>query len=517
MRFDCFKNLMRMAPVSDSFFYDFLCIARNDRIFSLQIGHLEIDELANLMSRMGLKVSEKRLQELMNKYDIDGGGSIEMSEFLMLLKSQKQDAALRIKEMMESPIMCLRQERGKPYVPPENGFLHITVIDGFARKKIYRVLTTTDREYIEEMSKEMGGNVANMVQSSLENTKLRLDEALTLAETMMNDSRDKVAIVKKLLLQMDRTDDAQHFLSSMIGGNRADMLRLKKDFGAAMRPLLGNPNGYYVLDMAKEMDRMCLERLLEISATDAVNRQEASKIGYGRIGDLSQKGNYSCFRNEMFNGQPITMTVNFISPMPTSGKLEFDFSGGGRPPREVLVLSDQRIIKILRSHHLLDARYVAIALAKLEEARVKAQQTLGCNGNTYYECPMDRARLIGEHLETFYNNLHLRMKQFEDSIERENADDCDEAGRLIEMFEREKYPIPPSIADYYQRQEALQKEREEKEAAEKAAQLEKERRMAERYAIYRGASTVSQIQTQQGANGEDSEEDDSEDEMSMER
>jgi hypothetical protein len=259
-------------------------------------GQLEIDELGNLMTRMGLKLSEKRLKELMNKYDVDGGGSIEMSEFLMLLKSQKQEAIQRIKEMTESPIMILRTDKEKkPYLPPENGFLHIKVIDGFARKKIYRVLNTTDREAIEEMCKEMGGNVSNMISSSLENTKVRLDEALTLAETMMADSRDRVGVVKKLLLQMDRPEDAQHFLLSIIDGNRQDMLRLKKDLGAALRPLIGNPNGYYVLDLTKEMDRLCLERLIELSATDAVNRCEASKIAYGRVGDLSQKGNNSFF------------------------------------------------------------------------------------------------------------------------------------------------------------------------------------------------------------------------------
>lgn len=462
------------------------------------------------MSRMGLKLSDKRLGELMNKYDVDGGGSIEMSEFLMLLKSQKQEAVLRIKEMMECPIMVLRNDKKNRYIPPESGFLHITVVDGFARKKIYRVLTTTDREYIEEMSKEMGGNVTNMVKSSLENTKLRLDEALTLAETMMMDSRDKVAIVKKLLLQMDRTDDAQHFLTSVIGGNRADMLRLKKDFGAAMRPLLGNPNGYYVLDMSKEMDRMCLERLLEISATDAANRQEASKIGHGRTGDLSQKGNYSCFRNEMFNGKPITLTLSFVSPMPTSGKLEFDFSGAGRPSRDVLVLSDQRIIKILRSHHLLDPRHAAIAMLKLQEARVQAQQTLGCNGNTHYECPMDRARVIAEHIETFYNSVNLRMKMYEDAQDKENAVETDANGKLIDCFEREKYPMPLSIADYYVRQEIKQREKEQKEAIEKAAQLEKERRMAERYAIYRGGSTVSHVHMPlQQAESSDSDDDSS--------
>jgi hypothetical protein len=454
---------------------------------------LEIDELGNLMAQMGLKLSEKRLGELMNKYDVDGGGSIEMSEFLMLLKSQKQEAQLRIKEMLEQPIMILRNGPKKQhYVPPEIGFLHIKVIDGFARKKIYRVLTTTDREYIESMSSELGGNASKMVSSSLENTKLRLDEALTLAETMMNDAGDRLNVVKKLLKQMDRPEDAQHFVLSVIGNNRAEMLRLKKDLGAAMRPLLGNPNGYYVLDLADSMNRMCLERLLEISATDGTRRQESSKIGYGRIGDLSQKGNFSCFRNEMFNGEPITLTINFVSPMPEKGILEFDFSGGGRPPRDVLVLSDARIIKILRSHFLLEARFAAIAMLKLREAAEAGHSTLGCNGVTYYECPMERAKLISEHMEAFYNNVQFRSKQHLDSLEKENFDEVDHLGRLIDMYERDKYPVAPDIGDYYVRQEAKQRERDEADAVERAKAEEKAARLAERYALYRG-QTVDEV------------------------
>ena len=64
----------------------------------------------------------------------------------------------------------------------------------------------------------------------------------------------------------------------------------------------GNPNGYYTLDLTKIMDRMCIERLLEVSATTAAKRCEESKLAYGRVGDLSQKGNWSSFRNERYNG-----------------------------------------------------------------------------------------------------------------------------------------------------------------------------------------------------------------------
>lgn len=45
-----------------------------------------------------------------------------------------------------------------------------------------------------------------------------------------------------------------------------------------------------------------------------------SRLGYGVLGDCSQKGNWSSFRNEMFNGKPVVVTTEFASPMPRSGE-----------------------------------------------------------------------------------------------------------------------------------------------------------------------------------------------------
>ena len=82
------------------------------------------------------------------------------------------------------------------------------------------------------------------------------DEGLQVAQRMLEDSGDKVATIKKLVLQMNDTDDARNLITSLLENDRTEMLRLKRDFGAALRPILGNPNGYYILDLAKEMDRM---------------------------------------------------------------------------------------------------------------------------------------------------------------------------------------------------------------------------------------------------------------------
>lgn len=43
---------------------------------------------------------------------------IELHEFLMLLKSQHKEAQSRIKELVEAPIMVLRADQSKQYLPP---------------------------------------------------------------------------------------------------------------------------------------------------------------------------------------------------------------------------------------------------------------------------------------------------------------------------------------------------------------------------------------------------------------
>ncbi|RYH14421.1 EF-hand domain-containing protein [archaeon] len=139
------------------------------------IGELDKEELRNLMVKMGLHISHKRLNDLMNKYDVDQGGKLELHEFLMLLKSQYKEASSRMKELTECPIMVYKHDTRTRYIPPEGGILHITVMDGFARKKIYRIMNACDREAIHAVTKEVGGiSGMNMLSSSLQGTKLRL-------------------------------------------------------------------------------------------------------------------------------------------------------------------------------------------------------------------------------------------------------------------------------------------------------------------------------------------------------
>lgn len=61
---------------------------------------------------------------------------------------------------------------------------------------------------------------------------------------------------------------------------------------------------------------------------------------------------------------------------------------------------------------LSEPKDAAVALHRLRHAKQQSDLTWGCDGHTYLECSMDRARLIGEHCESFYATVHQRCRQY---------------------------------------------------------------------------------------------------------
>lgn len=147
---------------------------------------------------------------------------------------------------------------------------------------------------------------------------------------------------------------------------------------------IGCMDGFYSLDLSNQMDKFCFNKLLEMGMTIAYRRAKKSRLGYGTLGDCSQKGNWSAFRNEIFNGKPVVVTTDFASPMPKSGRLEFDFVSEQRVGKDDFILNDVRLTNMLvRVFQILpDERdYV---LNKLRRIKELCDKTLG--GTTHIRC-----------------------------------------------------------------------------------------------------------------------------------
>jgi Ca2+-binding EF-hand superfamily protein len=383
-------------------------------------GELDKDELRAVLNRMGFdKMDHEKMEDLMAVFDIDGAGTIVEEEFIQLLRSQAREANMRVEEMISYPIMALASSPTAKYVPPRKGVLSMNVIDGFVRKDNHKVISATDQKYALSMANSMG-SIEHM-DAVIKNTKLRLFEGAELYKKYHLETGDMASALAKILPQMVFSSEARHLMSKITKDDRVKISQVKRKVGVALKPILGMYNGYYVLDLKKELDRLCLSLLLEQSSSinSKMRAKDEELLGNSVIGDTSQKGNWASFRNELFNGEPFTITIKEFTPMRKEGILEFDFSGGQRPDGSELPISDRRLLKVLRNLALLSKDQMPVAEAKLKSWKAMAKKGEINVGWSIYETSLDKARSIGLAKEDFYAGLVERRDEVKKAVQRE--------------------------------------------------------------------------------------------------
>lgn len=375
-------------------------------------GRLDKDELQDVLDKIGFSIDHERLCDLLAVFDIDGAGTIDLQEFLSLLKSQHKEATVRIKEITEYPIMAAYHITPKvKYVPPRSGILKLNVIDGFVRKKNFYTVTSLDQKYAHQMAKRIGDVM--LMTDAVGHSKLRINEAYSMYKTMYKETGDRVESVIKILPLMMSPTEARQLVTKATHDERIQLNRVKTKLGIAMRPIFGAYNGYYILDLKKELHRACLSRLLEQSQTINAKRASESIIAHGRVGDLSQHGNWSSFRNEHLDSKPIIITPQLFTPMPQSGILEFDFSGGNRPDGSELKMTDKRLCKVLSNICLImKSEQQHDALVQLKQWKLKAKEKSKDNLLYMPICALSvgKALDVGLATDVFYDNLYQRYE-----------------------------------------------------------------------------------------------------------
>lgn len=168
----------------------------------------------------------------------------------------------------------------KRYIPPREGILRCKVVDGFVRKRDYHTLTSLDKKYAYEMAKGIGDVL--MMTEAVRNTKMRIDEAYGMYRTMYRESGDKAEVLVKVVPQMMHPAEARQLVTKATLDDRVELARIKMAFGVAVRPMFGSFNGYFSLDLSKEIHRVCLVRLLEQSQTVNATRAANSIIRPGQ-------------------------------------------------------------------------------------------------------------------------------------------------------------------------------------------------------------------------------------------
>lgn len=384
-------------------------------------GEIDKNELMGLLPQLGIHISESQVDDVMARYDIDGMGTIELPEFIGFVKSLHEDASKRMKDMSETIQMALTENLKRRYVPPREGILRMELLDGFVKKDLFQVISSADQTNMTSVAKETG-DTSNLLPYGFENMKIRLNEAIELYEAMFKDSGDKIKVLVKLLPQMASPEEVRALIKKITNNDILEVQRVKQALGQALKPIWGMPNGYYNLDLTKDMDRICLSMLFEHSHTLGSQRGGLCRLDGFFFGDTSQHQNWQCFRNEILNGNPIKLTPQLFTPMPRTGRLSFDFSGGFRSVEIPPTITDSKMIKIMLNSHIIEPVEIMQYESTLASWGSDKQLVKNANkgiGKTIFEISVPDALEIGEHVAKFYSNLPIRMANSLECARRE--------------------------------------------------------------------------------------------------
>lgn len=196
--------------------------------------------------------------------------------------------------------------------------MFIEIEDSFSSRGTDVVMSTDTHATMLDIVEGGTSSRAKILSYSIMHAKIHLLEAMQIFRTMSSELKDPAAIVQKLLPRMSSAKDAKQLMLTSLSDVHS-LSRLRKLMGSCLNPMIGQFNGYYQLDLRQQQDRVCMTKLLEQSQKMQDERMNASLLGRGLTGDISQKGDWSCFRNELKDGHAVQLTAVMFNPMPNSG------------------------------------------------------------------------------------------------------------------------------------------------------------------------------------------------------
>jgi len=382
----------------------------------------------------------------MATYDTDGNGSIDTEEFSCFLNHMRHEIEKHRHQLVSLPVLGLVEgaaealarglvsQRRQPaasaldvgsaivhsvkfgnydneegrYVPALTGHMCMEVVDSHTIKDVLYTVASCNRRYSDLVAQNTPDPEA-LKRATLGLTQIRVDDAVGICQGLVKKKKNMIHVLVNLLHQVSSVADARLLISEVIDGDRSKMVKLRREMGHGLKATLGMLNGYYSLDLSVPTDRKTLVSLYEQSRT--LNHHKASKspLGYGLLGDTSQKGNWSSFRNELYDGRPMVVDEEFIAGLPAYGTVEFDFSGEERFREGDVVTKDFAVANMLIHVGLIRAADLDSTMASLREMRLEGNVCSASNcGKTIYERSWADALEIARHSCAFYENLVTR-------------------------------------------------------------------------------------------------------------
>eukprot|EP00752_Nemacystus_decipiens_P005020 g4560.t1 len=294
-------------------------------------GSLELDELLELFQGLGCEMDENRCNKLISVYDLDRSGVLETEEFVTwMMLEHVRDPTSKKGRLMETP-------KAKPWPVPRDGayVIHFRA-SRFPGDRIH-VESAEGLAAMVENIRHM--NTATERLRMFENAAMHTDMVLTAKQAEMmavlvEHDQDRVMTAERLLPQVVNPEERTQFLDSFL--NESQRLRLAVRMKGMFRAIMGNPTGFYTLDLASPRGRMTAIKLGEIA-----NAERCLKNTRGAC-DTSQKGNRMMFRNEVLDTAPQNLTVQWFVKLPRRGIVRTDVVSTERPRLSVRPLSDAR-------------------------------------------------------------------------------------------------------------------------------------------------------------------------------
>lgn len=142
----------------------------------------------------------------------------------------------------------------------------------------------------------------------------------------------KAMMVPTILLRLLHTTYSSQlgrYMCNLLAGTKAQYYQVRQRAMLSLTLTPSNPSMHYSLLMGEACDFFIAEGLRVL---DRWETNTAARLGYM---DISQRGNQSQVRNELFEGRRPSCKSICDWQLPLYGKLEFDFVGGPRPPAGV--------------------------------------------------------------------------------------------------------------------------------------------------------------------------------------
>lgn len=404
------------------------------------------DETIDIIEGIGrVEYTESQFKTLFAYYDVcDDLTIISSFIFIQMIEKIESEALLRIRDAVHLPRFSINGGKSR-YVPPATGRLRMRVIDTFVNRPDGYGLTQYQTRMMHHVSQNHA-DVSIGLCAVMELFKVRCEEASAIFHILMESNGDPAKALAAILPCLTTSPDIKAIIN-MYGRNPTTQRRLEQRMGSAYRAYVGPIDGFYRLDLRTANDRLCLMKLMQISASNSHLRKRSG------LADISQHGDWSSFRNKYYSlpatdsnePQPELMLTNAaLTPMPTSGLLlcsfldlkrvyschvagiiEFDFSGA---PRGYVTtaesFSNEWFLQTLLQIGLITEPMLDKDLKWLVDIEVRQRKNSTGSGLSIWARDLGRASHISAYIhEKIFNQAQLsrRYIRLVESLAKERA------------------------------------------------------------------------------------------------